>query len=141
MSVMAEAADAAEIQKTTAALLSAVNGSDLGGVLAVWSDDGVLMPPHHPSVRGRLEIEQYFTLLFAEIRFRFRFTLSRVHVCGDTAFEHVEYVATASRLAGGEDVDDVGKGLHVYRREPSGTWKLAMDIWNSDTPASGAIGK
>jgi ketosteroid isomerase-like protein len=69
-----EATDAAAIRMTTAALLSAVNRSDLDGVLAVWSDDGVMMPPHHPSVTGRRELERYFTGLFAEIRFSFRFT-------------------------------------------------------------------
>lgn len=136
-----EGVDTAAIQVTTAALLRAVNGSDLGGVLAVWSEDGVLMPPHHPSVRGQLELEQYFARLFAETRLSFRFTSSRVHVCGDTAFERVEYVATVLRLAVGEEMHDAGKGLHVYQRQPSGTWKLAMDIWNSDRPASGAIGK
>ena len=127
-------AETAAVARTTAILLSAVNASDVAAVLAVWSDDGVLMPPHHPSVRGRSAIERYFHQLFERTRFTFSFTSSQIHVSGDTAFERVEYAASARPAGGGSEVQDVGKGLHVYRREPSGAWKLAMDIWNSDTP-------
>jgi uncharacterized protein (TIGR02246 family) len=128
-------AETAAVARTTATLLSAVNASDVAGVLAVWSDDGVLMPPHHPSVRGRSAIERYFRRLFERTRFTFSFTSSQIHVSGDTAFERVEYAASSRPARGGSEVRDVGKGLHVYRREPNGAWKLAMDIWNSDTPA------
>ena len=93
------------------------------------------MPPHHPSVRGRQEIERYFGRLFSVRRFRFVFTSSHIEVCGDVAFERVEYEVAASATAAGPEVRDVGKGLHVYRRQ-EGAWRLAMDIWNSDNPAA-----
>ena len=128
-------ADVAAIEQVTAALLNAVNESDLAGVLAVWADDGVLMPPHHPSVRGRQEIDRYFDRLFSVRRFRFTFTSSQIEVCGDVAFERVEYEVAVSATAAALEVHDVGKGLHVYRLQPDGSWKLAMDIWNSDNPA------
>jgi ketosteroid isomerase-like protein len=126
--------DALAIELVTAALLNAVNHSDLPGVLALWSDGGVLMPPHHPSVRGREEIERYFRRLFSVSRFRFAFTSSQIEVCGDVAFERVEYEVAVSGSAAGPEVRDRGKGLHVFRRQ-SDVWKLAMDIWNSDNPA------
>jgi len=127
-------AERAAVARTTARLLSAVNAADLAGVLAVWSDDGVLMPPHHPSVRGRPEIERYFSELFERTRFTFSFTATTLHISGGTAFERIEYSVSARPAQGGAEARDVGKGLHVYRREPNGLWKLALDIWNSDTP-------
>ena len=48
------------IQKATAELLAAVNSSDDRRLLALWSDDGVLMPPNHAVVRGRADLEEYF---------------------------------------------------------------------------------
>jgi ketosteroid isomerase-like protein len=128
-------ADAAAIEQATAALLNAVNRSNLAGVLAVWSDGGVLMPPHHPSVRGREEIERYFRRLFSARRFTFAFTSSQIEVCGDVAFERVAYEVVARGTASGPEVRDVGKGLHVFRRQ-AGAWRLAMDIWNSDNPVA-----
>jgi uncharacterized protein (TIGR02246 family) len=127
--------DETAVARTTAALLDAVNASDLAGVLAVWSDDGVLMPPHHPSVRGRVEIERYFRQLFERTRLTFSFTASQIHVSENVAFERVEYAASARPVQGGAEIQDVGKGLHVYRRQSSGSWRLAMDIWNSDIRA------
>jgi uncharacterized protein (TIGR02246 family) len=127
--------DEAAVARTTAALLDAVNRSDVAGVLAVWSDDGVLMPPHHPSVRGRIEIERYFRQLFEQTRLTFSFTASQIQVSENIALERVEYAASARPDNGGAETRDVGKGLHVYRRLANGSWRLAMDIWNSDTPA------
>jgi len=127
-------ADALAVAQASAALLNAVNGSDLSAVLDQWSDDGVLMPPHHPSVHGRSEIRRYFERLFRQDRFNFSFSSSRVEVAGDIALERVEYSASSWPRNGGPEVQDVGKGLHVYRRQANGTWKLAMDIWSSDNP-------
>jgi ketosteroid isomerase-like protein len=133
-----ESAERAAVVRITASLLRAVNAADLAGVVEVWSDDGVLMPPHHPSVRGRPEIERYFSELFERTRFTFSFTASSLHISGDTAFERVEYSVSARPALGGAEAQDVGKGLHVYRREQNGLWKLAMDIWNSDVRVTAA---
>jgi ketosteroid isomerase-like protein len=45
--------DRAVIRRLTAELLTAVNASDPGRLLALWADDGVLMPPNQPAVHGR----------------------------------------------------------------------------------------
>jgi uncharacterized protein (TIGR02246 family) len=124
--------DISAVGRATAALLDAVNGSDVSGVLDVWADDGVLMPPHHPAVQGRVEIGRYFERLFQRSRFAFSFSSSQIEVCGGVAFERVDFTASVHPLDGGPHKRDAGKGLHLYRRQPDGSWKLAMDIWNSD---------
>jgi uncharacterized protein (TIGR02246 family) len=125
-------ADRAAVAETTATLLAAVNRSDLAAVMAIWSDDGVMMPPHHPSVHGRADIEEYFDRLFRQYRAEFRFPSTRIEVSGDLAVERVEYHAVITPIDGSVAIRDQGKGVHVYRRLPAGAWKLAMDIWNSD---------
>jgi len=125
--------DIADVARATAALLDAVNGSDVSGVMEIWGDDGVLMPPHHPAVQGRVEIGRYFERIFRKSRFAFSFPRSRIEVCGGIAFERVEFVVSVHPVDGGPETRDAGKGLHLYRRQPDGSWKLALDIWNSDT--------
>ena len=124
--------DRAAIQRTTAALLAAVNASNVDGCSAVWASDGVLMPPHHPAVSGHQAIVQYFRDLFSRSRFRFTFTSSQIHLAGDTALERVTYTAIMWLADDRAPIEDVGKGLHVYARQPDGSWKLTYDIWNSD---------
>ena len=118
-------ADRAAIQAATAELLAA---------LAVWSDDGILMPPHHAAVRGRAELQRYFRELFSRTAFKFSFTSSDIRLAGDLAFERLTYTALSWPALGGPPVEDEGKGVHVYRRQTDGSWKLALDIWNSDRP-------
>ena len=116
--------DRAEVTRTTAELLAAVNTADADRCLAVWTADGVLMPPHHPSVRGHQAIVEYFRNLFSQSKFKFAFTSSHIHVAGDTALERVTYTATIWPGDDGPPIEDLGKGLHVYRRQPNGSWKL-----------------
>jgi uncharacterized protein (TIGR02246 family) len=125
--------DLGAIRSATATLLAAVNASDVHGVLGVWADDGILMPPDHPAVHGRAELQEYFGQLFVRARFTFEFTSSEIELAGDAAFERVSYRATAWPASGGQ-IEDAGKGLHVYRRQADGGWKLSLDIWNSDLP-------
>lgn len=128
--------DRAAVAQATTALLNAVNSSDLTGVMAAWCDEGVLMPPHHPAVHGRAALESYFRGLFSRTRVAFAFTFSRIEVADDVALERLEYRSSVWPVEGGLPVQDVGKGLHVYRRQTDGSWKLAQDIWNSDLPVS-----
>jgi ketosteroid isomerase-like protein len=127
--------DRAAILRTTAELLTAVNASDTDRCLAVWAADGVLMPPHHPFVQGHKALSEYFRTLFSRNRFRFTFTSSQIHLAGDTALERVTYKVLVWSGGSGTPVEDVGKGLHVFRRQPDGSWKLTQDIWNSDQSA------
>jgi uncharacterized protein (TIGR02246 family) len=125
-------ADRAAIALVSARLLAAVNESDAAGVAAVWAEDGVMMPPGRPSVRGRSAIEEYFRHLFSGARFRFQFTASEIQVVGDIASERVSYAVEAWLDGGLQPSRDRGKGIHLFRRVPAGAWVLAADLWNSD---------
>ena len=127
-------ADRVAIQKTTALLLAAVNAGDVDGCLGVWASDGVLMPPHHPPVQGREDIGKYLRSVFSKSRFEFTFTSTHIEIVGDMALERVTYTVLVWPGRATSPVDDVGKGLHVYGRQPDGSWRLTQDIWNSDRP-------
>lgn len=120
------------IREATAALVRAVNSSDVEAVMAVWDPSGTLMPPGHPSVHGQQAIRAYFERLFQRRRFTFEFAPSQVSLDGSTAVECLQYSASATSLDGVETHTDRGKGVHVYSRRSDGSWKLLMDIWNSD---------
>ena len=126
--------DHSEIGAVREALRTAVNASDVDGILACWAPDGVLMPPHHPRVQGHAAIAEYFRTVFARRSLSFTFTESSVTLVGDVAFERLTYTVVAKSLTDGRATDDVGKGLHVYARQPDGRWRIAQDIWNSDRP-------
>jgi ketosteroid isomerase-like protein len=127
------------IRQATSALLRAVNTSDLEAVMALWDDTGILMPPGHPSVQGHQAIRAYFADLFRRYRFEFAFTASEVNADGALAVERVTYSAAVWSLEDDIPQRDRGKGLHVYRQQEGGSWKLVMDVWNSDGPESTSV--
>ena len=126
--------DHAEIHAVREALRTAVNASDVAGILACWAPDGTLMPPHHPRIQGHAAIAEYFRSVFARRRLSFTFTESSVTLVGDVALERMTHTVVATPVATGQPTDDVGKGLHVYARQPDGHWRITQDIWNSDRP-------
>jgi len=132
-------ADRTAIARASAQLIEAVNGSDVAGVMAVWADDGVMMPPGQPSVHGRQAIEESFRQLFSRSRFHFQFTASEIQVVGDIASEHITYVAEAWLDGASQSTRSRGKGLHLFRRASGGAWTLAADIWNSEPNGGGGV--
>ena len=56
---------------------------------------------------------------------------------GDWAWELYTAKRTLAPRAGGEAVEERYRGMHIYRRQPDGTWRIAQDIWNAVTPGGG----
>ena len=130
------AAAESDVHAVAEALRTAVNSGDVAAVLACWAPDGVLQPPHHPAVAGHAAMAAYFGNIFAARRLTFTFTESAVTILGKVALERLSYAAIAAAPVGGKRTEDIGKGLHIYGRQPDGSWKLTQDIWNSDLPAT-----
>jgi uncharacterized protein (TIGR02246 family) len=123
--------ESAAVHAVAEALRQAVNRADVDGIIACWAPDGIMLPPSHGPVHGTTAIGEYFARVFAARRLAFTFTDSNVEVAGEIAIERLRYTAVAT-ASGGETSDDVGKGIHIYRRRADDTWELTLDIWNSD---------
>jgi uncharacterized protein (TIGR02246 family) len=127
--------DAVKIREQSEALRQAVNSGNVSAVLAVWAADGIMMPPGHRAVEGHEALRDHFQRLFERASLRFEFTASVVEVSGDLAVERLTYTAAVSPFDAAPPTEDVGKGMHVFRRQTDGSWKLTHDVWNGDGPA------
>ena len=128
-------AEHSALERLREALVDAVNRSDVEAICRLWTDDGRMMPPNHPTLRGRTAIREHFARIFTQRKFRYTLTNCELTIAGDVAVERVEYHVVTHSLADGSVAEDAGKGLHVYRRQPDGRWQLSEDIWNSDRGA------
>jgi ketosteroid isomerase-like protein len=57
---------------------------------------------------------------------------------GDWAMEYAIEKVKDTPVDGGEALEDVCKGIIIYRRQADGSWRVARDMWNSDLPAPAA---
>lgn len=113
-------------------------GGDAEAYVALFTDDGVVMPPSGSRIRGRaalrpwLEgVHQQFTLSGGETE-----SLATI-VVGDWAWELYTARMTVAPRAGGESAESRYRGIRVYRRHPARTWQIAQDVWTAIAPGRG----
>ena len=114
--------------------LDAINSNDAQRVAQMMTDDVVLLPPHEPAVIGKAAARAWVGVYFAAYDARWEKTAEEFTLAGDTAYERYSYHSFDTARSGGVRIEDVGKGLIVYRRGDDGRWRVARDAWNSDNP-------
>lgn len=118
--------------------ISAFSAGDIAGNLAVMTEDIVLMPANEPMRKGKEAMRAWLEGVHNKFTFDVRYIESNVEVFGNTAIERYVGAGRVTPKAGGAPIEDRFKGIHVYRRQPDGSWLIAQDIWNGDLPAEPA---
>jgi len=133
---MAQANDPPEL----AGFKEAINGfyesieaGDPEARIALLADDVILMPNHWTPVQGKEAVSHsirgsgsaVFQLKDREI--------VHIEVSGNLAYTVNSYFYTYHQHGQPAQWHKT-KNVHIWRRQPSGEWKLAVDIWNSDVP-------
>ena len=109
---------------------------NMDSLLTVFTSDVAFMPPNEPAVHGQEALRKWGEAMFGQITLNGRYTSSEVSVSGDWAVDRYTGVLTATPKAGGSPTEEQIKGVHVMKRQPDGTWRIAQDVWNSDAPPS-----
>jgi uncharacterized protein (TIGR02246 family) len=126
------AADEAALKAATVTWLEAYNAGDVEKVVALYAEDGVLMPPNAPVAKGQAAIRAFLTGETAGAKaagVKLVPGASTAGVAGDTGWESGTYtVANAS----GATVDS-GSYLSVSHKS-NGKWLYYRDTYNSDRP-------
>ncbi|MFQ5797807.1 MAG: YybH family protein [Bacteroidota bacterium] len=123
--------DVAATRSTREAYVQAVLAGDSAATGAQFTEDAVLMPPNQPLVEGRSDIGAWYaSFTVTEVTL----TEAQVDGGGGLGYERGTYSVTSSTEDMPEAVSDTGKYLLILRKQPDGSWRWAVDIWNSDQP-------
>jgi ketosteroid isomerase-like protein len=97
-----------------------------------YAADAVVMPPNGEAVRGREAIMEWNEAFppYDDLRF----TQVEVDGCGDIAYVYGTYAMVMTVPEGEQPVNDRGKYIEIWRRQADGSWKVALDVFNSDMP-------
>jgi uncharacterized protein (TIGR02246 family) len=102
--------------------------------VALITDDAVLMPPNGAPVIGKDAIRLWNQAMFKQSRIQSYSSVDdEVVVTGDWAFRRARIDWTIASTAGGAPARDSGKYIIIYRRQADGSWRVARDIWNSNS--------
>lgn len=122
------------IEDLVAREAEAVNSGDVELLTRVFANDAILMPPNSTSISGipsiRAWAEEEFDGLTIE---RYDYRTEELTVAGSWAFERWTVTMTGE-VGEGPLILERYKGMHIFRRQEDGSWKIHRDIWNRVSP-------
>ena len=114
---------------------ASLNRGDLNGWIALWTDDGIQMPPGEPVVVGKERLRARNGAALDRFKFDMSIANEELRVAGDWAYVRGSYKATLTPKQGGEPVLIDGKYLSIVAKQPDGSWKFHRDAFNSNLAA------
>lgn len=119
-------ADMAAIKALAANYQTAYLKGDPAAISRLYADDAVIHPANESPVRGRTDLDRYFTANYTEPVNEILTTVAIViSTAGDMAYE----------IGSTKSATGAGKYLTIYRKT-NGRWLIAADTWSHDTPPS-----
>ena len=106
-------------------------GQDWEALEAVYADSAVLLPPGGPAVRGREDIQVWFSGTGRRIN-ALETATHDLAGRGDLAYLRGTYLVTAQAPGAPNVATDTGKFLWILRKQPRAGWRVIVDVWNVD---------
>ena len=123
----------AEVEKLTANFVSAVTEKDFAALGPFYEDNARLLAPGARMVTGRAAIVAAQRHMIEGGVQALALECVDVIEVGDLAIE-IERINVTVQVPSATPVTDTGKSVVVWRRQPDGTLRIVVDIFNSDTP-------
>jgi len=131
-------AELAALRATATAYNDAAGAKDASRVVALYDQDAIMVPPNAEMVNGLEGVEGYrFGFISTPgVELRFELLRAQVSAAADMGWSLSLAYITINRPDGTVGTDLV-RDFHVWRKQADGSWRLAVDIWNSGIPAEG----
>ncbi|HRW10612.1 MAG TPA: nuclear transport factor 2 family protein, partial [Caldilineaceae bacterium] len=108
--------------------------SDPDRWVALWTEDGVKMPPDVPALEGKEAIYARAQRSMAEPIDDMVITALETQSAGDWAYSRGTFTFTYTIAETGVQELMEGKFMTILQRQPDGTWKIHRDIHNWNVP-------
>jgi ketosteroid isomerase-like protein len=121
--------------------IAASEGRDLERVLSYWTDDAIVMPPGLPAVTGKRALREYVEASMHIPGFRITWTSTDVTFSPDRNLAYM--FGTNSIDMNGPDGTPMridGRAVTIWRKDPDGEWRCAVDIWNAPPASEETVG-
>lgn len=132
-------ADAQAIRQLEANWLQAESSKDADKIATFYADDASLFLADMPVVTGKANIAATYKTFLADKNFSLTWPPSTTVVVsksGDIAYTEGTYTTTYTDPKTKKVMQEKGKYVEVYTKQPDGSWKNTADIGNADSPAT-----
>lgn len=112
-----------------------VNGGDLDAFAAFYAQGGTMMPPNADPVSGEAAIRGHAEGFRSIADFAAVADLQTVDVSPDARMGYSVARVVITGASDGAPVRETLRDVHIWTRDADGTWRIAIDVWNSLAPA------
>ena len=128
-------ADKAAIKKVTehaTALANAPTKDWAAYVKAYYAPDATVLPPNAAAVKGQEALTSFFASFPPILNLGFE----RLELDGAGGLAYVWGTYSLDMLPPGAEspINDLGKYIEIWRKQEDGSWRVTLDIFNSDLP-------
>jgi uncharacterized protein (TIGR02246 family) len=127
------AAEREAIMKADADWNTAMQSKNADEFVNYFAADGVLMMPNMPALSGAEAIRSTMSQMMSSISVSWTPTNADVAASGDLGYTTGTYQASMT-MPDGSTHPDNGKYATVWKKQADGSWKVVVDIFNSDVP-------
>lgn len=108
--------------------------------VAFFDEKGAMLASNAPIADSKEAISKLLTGFFALPDLKISWHVDRADVArsGDLGYTSGAYEMTF-KDATGKPLSDKGKYVTVWKKQKDGTWKVLLDIFNTDLPPTGGI--
>jgi ketosteroid isomerase-like protein len=108
---------------------------DVDALLQFYCDDVVSMPNFHPMVKGKVDLKRKTEAILATgMKFEsLESTTLDAQGSGDMVYEIGTFRQTILMPGAQEPLEQNGKYVTIWKRQPDGKLRIAVEIYNSDT--------
>ncbi|MCU7495493.1 MAG: DUF4440 domain-containing protein [Ignavibacteria bacterium] len=120
---------ASTVEQASIQFMQAINRGDATTAASFYADDAVIMPPDIDLIQGTNGIKNFWSKIIT-IGGKFdTLTTAKVNVNNETVDEVGRYFLSINR-PGQDPMQEKGKFVFVWKRQPDDTWKITTHMWN-----------
>jgi ketosteroid isomerase-like protein len=110
---------------------------DVDAITALYAADATIYPPGAGSVTGSEGIRQFATEFASApgLTMTVHSPMIELAESADIAYT-MSMVDVSMTGPDGQPVSDRLRDMHVWKKQADGSWKVVVDIWNSDLAAT-----
>ena len=134
-STAAAADDESAIKVVMSDYQDALNASSTDRAMALYTDDGVVMPPYSQSVVGKSQLRKLYEAGSKTFRLNVKFAIREIfQISPEWAFVRTQSSGTSKMLATGATHAEANQELFILHKGGDGAWKIARYSFSSTNP-------
>jgi ketosteroid isomerase-like protein len=129
------AAELEALRQADAQYAQAAGSMNVDAWLGLYAPNATLYAPNMAPITGTEAIRAFGTQMSSAAGFSAVFHPTAVEVGsgGDIGYTLSHYVVTMNG-PDGKPVTEKGPDFHLWKKQADGSWKIVLDLWNSEDP-------